>query len=229
MGRIAGLLWMAAAAASAVAAFLPGSRHGPIGWVLAICAGVFLYGLAGAIGLIRWHRASIEDHALATVAPFPVIAPAVYLMSNSLMGNSRAYVEPLLVVPLFYSAFFFPRRLAWSLNLMLLAVAGLPLLTDPDAIDQAFLPRYLALCVGFVAATWVIVELRERLRAAEGRQREMADAIRAGVAAGGDDPPRPGVSIGWAVFPEDSRDYETLLQAADARMLRSKRGRRPGR
>ena len=58
----------------------------------------------------------------------------------------------------------------------------------------------------------------------------MAESIRVGVAAGPDDDlPRPSVSIGWAVFPEDGRDYETLLQAADARMLRSKRGRRPGR
>lgn len=169
MGRIAGVLWMAAATISAIAAFLPGSRHGPIGWVLAVCAGVFLYGLASATQMIRWDRTSIEVHAIATALTFPMIALAVYLM-----GNARAYVEPLLVVPLFYSAFFFPRRFAWPLNMFLLAIAGLPLLTDPEAIDQAFLPRYLALCVGFIATTWVIVELRERLVSAERRQREMA-------------------------------------------------------
>ena len=47
-------------------------------------------------------------------------------------------------------------------------VAGAPLIYDPDAIDNAFLPRYLALAVGFLAATWVMVGLKKRLVDAEG-------------------------------------------------------------
>ena len=42
--------------------------------------------------------------------------------------------------------------------------------------------------------------------------------------------PAPSASGGWAVFPEDGEDCETLIRAADARMLSSKRGegrRRP--
>ena len=52
----------------------------------------------------------------------------------------------------------------------------------------------------------------------------MAEAI--GTAIGlheSDTPgPTPSASVGWAVFPEDGRDFETLLRAADERMLRLK-------
>lgn len=34
--------------------------------------------------------------------------------------------------------------------------------------------------------------------------------------------PSPSASIGWAVFPDDGCDFETLLSAADERMLRRK-------
>ena len=54
----------------------------------------------------------------------------------------------------------------------------------------------------------------------EGAQR-MAEAI--GTAVSLRDPgarsPQPSASIGWAVYPEDGRDYETLLRTADERML----------
>lgn len=36
--------------------------------------------------------------------------------------------------------------------------------------------------------------------------------------------PAPSVSVGWAVFPEDGEDFETLVRAADERMLSRKRG-----
>jgi diguanylate cyclase (GGDEF)-like protein len=327
MGQIAGALWIVAALIGAGGAFLPGAHHGPIGWVLALSALVFLYGLASAARLIHWERASIRAHAVGTAVTFLFVGLAVYLM-----GNSLAYVEPLFVVPLLYAAFFFPRRVAWLLAIELLVIAGVPLLTDPDAIDNAFLPRYVALCVGFLAATWVMVGVRERLGAAERRQREIANtdpltgvgnrrsfdaAMQRELAArtgegrgrrasdrtplallildlddfkgvndrhghpagdavlreaatrtqavlrsgdslariGGDEfaviapganengarglaatirvalaadaresgLPAPVVSVGWAVYPEDGEDYETLLRAADARMLRIKR------
>ncbi len=50
-----------------------------------------------------------------------------------------------------------------------------------------------------------------------------------GVGSAPDAPrPVPSASIGWAVFPEDGEDFETLLRAADERMLRLKRnGGRP--
>jgi diguanylate cyclase (GGDEF)-like protein len=37
--------------------------------------------------------------------------------------------------------------------------------------------------------------------------------------------PAPSASVGWAIFPEDGGDFETLIRAADERMLKLKRSR----
>ncbi|MGN6256704.1 MAG: diguanylate cyclase domain-containing protein [Solirubrobacterales bacterium] len=39
--------------------------------------------------------------------------------------------------------------------------------------------------------------------------------------------PAPSASVGWAVFPEDGSDFETLIRTADERMLRRKRSTEP--
>jgi diguanylate cyclase (GGDEF)-like protein len=55
--------------------------------------------------------------------------------------------------------------------------------------------------------------------------RQMAEAIRSAVSIGEPDSEAPvaSASIGWAVFPEDGADYETLMRRADERMLELKR------
>lgn len=57
----------------------------------------------------------------------------------------------------------------------------------------------------------------------EGAQR-MAEAIRTAVGLRESDAPGPipSASVGWAVFPDDGRDYETLMRVADERMLELK-------
>ena len=326
MGRISGVLWFVSAIVAAVATFLPGAQHAGIGWVLGLCALVLAYGYGSVTGLIPWQRASVTALAIGTVVTIPVVGLALYLT-----GGSLSYIEPLMVCSLLYIAFFFPPRWAWPLAVELVLVAGTPLLYDADAIDNAYLPRYLALASAYLAATWVMVGLKHRLVDAEARQREfanrdpltgvgnrrnfdvtlhrelatrmapgggrravdagplallifdlddfkgvndrhghqvgdavlcdaaaraqailrstdtltriggdefaviapgaqgegaqrMAEAIGAAVAEG--DPasatPTPSASIGWAVFPDDGQDFETLMQVADRRMLELK-------
>jgi diguanylate cyclase (GGDEF)-like protein len=326
MGRISGVLWFVAAIVAAVATFLPGAQHAGIGWVLGLCVLVLAYGYGSITGLIPWQRASVTALAIGTVVTIPVVGLALYLT-----GGSLSYIEPLMVCSLLYIAFFFPPRWAWPLALELVLVAGTPLLYDADAIDNAYLPRYLALATAYLAATWVMVGLKHRLVDAEARQREfanrdpltgvgnrrnfdatlhrelaartgpgggrriaddsplallifdlddfkgvndrhghqvgdavlcdaaaraqailrsgdtltriggdefaviapgargegaqrMAEAIGAAVAEGDPDSaaPTPSASIGWAVFPDDGQDFETLMQVADRRMLELK-------
>jgi diguanylate cyclase (GGDEF)-like protein len=325
MGRISGCLWMVAALVGTGAAFLPGSQHEGIGWILGLGALVFLYGAGSAAAALPWQRASVAGMAIGVAASIPVVGVALYLT-----GGSLSYIEPLLVCLLLYASFFFPARWAWPLSLELILVAGTPLLYDEGAIDNAFLPRYLAFVVAYLAATWVMVGLKRRLLAAEGRQREianrdpltgvgnrrafdailqrelaartgpggrrevddsplallvldlddfkgvndqhghqvgdavlceaakraaailrstdslariggdefaviapgahgegaqrMAEAIRTAVSLRESDAPGPlpSASVGWAVFPDDGLDYETLMRAADERMLKLK-------
>lgn len=326
MGRISGFLWMAAAVVGAIDVFLPGSHHLPTPLVILLGVFVFLYGLASVVGWIPWERASMNSLALGMVATIPVAGLAIYMT-----GGALSYIEPLLVCPLLYAAFFFPERWAWPLTAELIVVAGAPLIYDPNAIHDAFLPRYIALAIGFLAATWVMVGLKKRLVAAEVRQREfanrdpltgignrryfdatmmaelerrsrpygrrrldtsplallildlddfkgvndrhghqvgdavlqeltarvlsvlrstdtlariggdefaviapgaqgdnaagLAEAVRAAIVLGDrrDGIPAPSASVGWAVFPDDGQDFETLMRSADDRMLRIKR------
>jgi diguanylate cyclase (GGDEF)-like protein len=330
MGKISGVLWFVAAIVGAVATFLPGAEHAAVGWVLGLSALVLAYGYGSVTGLIPWQRASVTALAIGTVVTIPVVGLAVYLT-----GGSLSYIEPLMVCSLLYIAFFFPARWAWPLAIELVLVAGAPLLYDADAIDNAYLPRYLALAAAFLAATWVMVGLKRRLMDAEARQRDfanrdpltgvgnrrnfdailrrelaartqpggrraadesplallvldlddfkgindshghqvgdavlceaaaratailrstdtlariggdefaviapgaqgegaqlMAESIGAAVAEGDpeSDAPTPSASVGWAVFPDDGEDFETLMQVADKRMLELKRSGDP--
>ncbi len=331
MGRISGVLWMASAVVALIATFLPGAEHVGAGWVAGAAILVFLYGLGSLTGAIPWEQTSLDTLAIGMAVTVPIVGLTIYMT-----GGSLSYIEPLLVCSLLYAAFFFPARLAWPLSIELVAIAGTPLLYDSQAIDNAFLPRYLALAVGFLAATWVMVGLKRRLVEAEARQRAIANrdpltgvgnrrefdaALHAELAArtlprggrrqadetplallifdlddfkgvndryghqvgdavlreaasraqsmlrstdslariGGDefaiiapgaqgenarriaesirtavsahDPgepgPAPSASIGWAVFPEDGADFETLMHRADQRMMRLKTGRDP--
>lgn len=317
MGRISGALWILAAFITVASCYLPGAQHVAIGWVFALSGVFFVYGVASALGRLRWDRASMKVLGIGMVLTIPVIALGIYLT-----GGAMSFVQPMLVLALLYAAFFFPSRWAWPLSVELILAAGTPLLYDGHAIEEAFLPQYLALVAGFLAATWVLVGLRKRLLEAELHQRDIAhrdpltgvanrrqfdavlkrelaergesplallildldnfktindnhghpvgDAILRQVAEraqsilrsgdtlariGGDEfavvapgvhgdavgnlaqsicdavsthysdagTPSPSASIGWAVFPDDGHDFETLINAADERMLSSKR------
>lgn len=326
MGRISGVLWMFSALVGMADVFVPGSHHVATPIVLGVGVLIFLYGLGSVTGAIPWDKATIDQLATGMVLTIPVAGLAIYLT-----GGSLSYIEPLLVCPLLYAAFFFPERWAWPLSIELIAVAGAPLIYDPNAIDNAFLSRYLALAVGFLAATWVMVGLKKRLVDAEQRQRDfansdpltgvgnrrffdttmkrelerrtrpfgrrgldssplallildlddfkgvndryghqagdlvlqeaatharsvlrstdtlariggdefaiiapgahgegaarMAESVREAVACAepGEGVPAPSASVGWAVFPDDGQDFETLLRSADERLMRLKR------
>lgn len=330
MGRISGVLWILASFITVASCYLPGAQHVPIGWVYALSGLFFLYGLASALGWLRWDRASMRTLGVGMVLTIPVIGLGIFLT-----GGAMSFVQPMLVTTLLYAAFFFPVRWAWPLSIELILIAGTPLVYDGNAIEEAFLPHYVALVAGFLSATWVLVGLRKRLLEAELHHRDIAhrdpltgvanrrqfdavlqreiaarshpggrrkndesplallildlddfktindnhghpvgDAILRQVAEraqsmlrssdtfariGGDEfaivapgvhgeavnnlarsicdavsiqysdarTPAPSASIGWAIFPEDGHDFESLLRSADERMLSRKRPGEP--
>ena len=107
-----------AALVAVAAAFLPGSDHAatPAG-PRRSAPSSSLYGLASVTG---WHplgpRLDADAWRSAWSSTIPVVGLAIYLT-----GGSISYVEPLLVCPLLYAAFFFPARWAWPLSIELVA------------------------------------------------------------------------------------------------------------
>jgi diguanylate cyclase (GGDEF)-like protein len=169
MGRVSGVLWILAALITVCSCYLPGAQHAAMRWVFALSAGIFLYGLASVLGWLRWDRASMQTLAIGMVLTIPVVGLGIYLT-----GGATSFIQPMLVLTLLYAAFFFPAKWAWPLSVELILIAGTPLLYDPSAIDDAFLPRYIGLVAGFLSATWVLVGLRQRLLSAELHQRDIA-------------------------------------------------------
>lgn len=327
MGRISGVLWILASIIAVGNCYLPGAQHVGMGWVFALSGVFFAYGVVGALGWLRWDRASMQVLGIGMVITIPVIGLAIYLT-----GGAASFVQPMLVTTLLYAAFFFPTKWAWPLSIELILVAGTPLLYDSSAVDEAFLPNYVALVAGFLSATWVLVGLKKRLLEAELHQRDiahrdpltgvanrrhfdvmlqqelaqrvqpsgrrmadesplgllvidlddfkgindnyghpvgdsvlrqvaeriqsilrstdtlariggdefaviapgahgegarlLAEAIRNAISTHYSDAgiPLPTASVGWAIFPEEGEDFETLIRAADERMLSRKRG-----
>ena len=169
MGRISGVLWVLASFVTVGSCYLPGAQHVAMGWVFALSGAFFVYGLMAVRGLLRWEKASMRVLGIGMVLTIPVIGLGIYLT-----GGAMSFVQPMLVTTLLYAAFFFPARWAWPLSIELILIAGTPLLYDSHAIEEAFLPEFVALIAGFLAAAWVLVGLRKRLLEAELHQRDIA-------------------------------------------------------
>ncbi len=170
MTRVAGGMWALGAAVGATCAFLPGAEHGPRAPLLGLSIVVFIYGIGLLSGAIPWGNASITAHAVGTMLTAPIVGAAIFMS-----GGSLSYMGPFLFCFILFIAFFFPTRWAWPLSIEMILVAGSPLIYDGDAIDNAFLPRYIALAAAFLAITAVMLQLKKRLVDAEARQREIAN------------------------------------------------------
>jgi diguanylate cyclase (GGDEF)-like protein len=170
MGRISGALWILAAFITVGNCYLPGAQHVSMGWVFALSGGIFIYGITAILGWLRWDRASMNVLGVGMIFTIPVVGLGIYFT-----GGARSFAQPMLVTTLLYAAFFFPANWAWPLSIELILAAGTPLLYDPNAIDSAFLPTFVALVAGFLSATWVLVGLKKRLLEAELHQRDIAN------------------------------------------------------
>lgn len=169
MGRTAGGMWLLSCVVAVAGLALPGGgmRHPVL--LLALAAVMVVYAVGCLTGAIPWDRTPMWGHALATGALMPVIGLGIWAT-----GGSDNYIEPLLVCPLLYVAYFFPARFAWPLVIELIAVAASPLAYSRSAVGDGYAARTLAIVAGYGAASTVMIALKRRLLEAEALQRRMA-------------------------------------------------------
>ncbi len=169
MGRVAGGMWLLSAAVTTVGLLLPGpdGRH-PVA-ILVLAGVVSVYAVGCLTGFIPWDRTPMWGHALATGLLMPLIGVGLWAT-----GGTDNPIEPLLVCPLLYVAYFFPARYAWPLVAELVIVAASPLAYSSSALPDGYAARVLAIAAGYGAASAIMLTLKRRLLESEALQRRMA-------------------------------------------------------
>ncbi len=169
MGRTAGCLYVIAAIVLMAGQALPGTDHSHSAVALGVGAAVLCFGIVCLTGLIRWSRAPWWQHELAGILLMPVCGVILWAT-----GGAGSYSLPLLILPLFFTAYFYPPRWAFGLVTLLVAAAASPLIYDDRALDAGYPAFLLAVAVSCFTLTPVVVWLKSQLVDAERRQRAMA-------------------------------------------------------
>ena len=168
MGPVSGLLWLAGVGVAVVGRLLPGAPQSHPGLFWGLVALTVVYGIACVARLIPWQRVSIGGHAVAVAALQPLVVVALWLT-----GGAHSYMAPVLVLPMLYVAYFFPRRYAWPLAALEVGTYASPLITSADN-HHLMVGRSIGYAVGYVGVLCTIQFLKRRLIDAERHQHHMA-------------------------------------------------------
>jgi len=169
MGRTAGVLWALASIVALLGQLLPGPDNQHPWVVLALCAVGLAYGAACFTGLVPWETMSLRQHVIGCLALYPLCGVIFWAT-----GGAESYALPLTVLPLFFSAYFFPRKVALGLVTVLILIAAAPLVYEPASRDSGYPALVLGIAAAWYTLTLVIFALKSRLVEAERVQREMA-------------------------------------------------------
>ncbi|HWK25252.1 MAG TPA: GGDEF domain-containing protein [Solirubrobacter sp.] len=166
---MSGWLWLAGATVAALGQGMPGvtQPHPVLFWTL--LAVTLAYAAGSITRLIPWERVSLAGHAAAVAALQPVVVAALWLT-----GGQDSYMLPMLVLPMFYVAYFFPPVYAWPLATLEVATAASPLLTAREQGNHLLVAGTFAYAVSYAGVMITIGFLKRRLIAAERHQHRMA-------------------------------------------------------
>jgi diguanylate cyclase (GGDEF)-like protein len=166
-GRLAGLMFLAAGVSAVAMLVLPGADTAHWAVVLAVAAGCLAWGMTclvaidfARVGQIVWDLPA----ALALAATAATVAA-----SGGADSPARFYLFFVLV----YASYFYdPRRVA-AFVLGCIAVAALPLLYDPAALEGQYVGELLVLGTAYAVLGFAIVRGKQSLL----RLREQARAL----------------------------------------------------
>lgn len=163
-------MWLATAAIGPAVLALPGTVRVHLGWVVALAA--FASGWGGVslwLG-VRGSTMSIGRRAAVTAAMMPIVALALWAS-----GGVHSFLQPLLLFTALFLAYFFPPRLGWPLVSLFVCAYASPLVYDPGAVSDAYPARVVTFAITVAGEMVVMQFLKNRLLAAEARQRRLAE------------------------------------------------------
>jgi diguanylate cyclase (GGDEF)-like protein len=169
MCQTAGVLWLLSAAVVLLAALLPGGASENFAVMTAVGIYAIVFGIGSVTDWLSWSTAPMWQHALRFVATAPVLAAVQWGT-----GGASSFALPLMALPLFFAAYFYPPRFAWPMVALTVGVIAAPFAYDPSAIADGFASRFATFAVSGLTLTGVVLHLKGRLARAEIEQRRMA-------------------------------------------------------
>jgi diguanylate cyclase (GGDEF)-like protein len=172
-GRVAGLLYLAGAAAVVVMLLLPQVSHNRPGIVVALAAAGTSWGIA-CLTVVRWDRAPRWVSHASSLAGFAITGVAV-----ACLGGVESPARFLLLFVAFYAAFFYPPRTAAAYLGACCVVYALPLVySDPrgELVGEltVMVPVFVLLGGAVALGKRRLLQLRSASEDATERHRELA-------------------------------------------------------
>lgn len=169
MGRTTGVLWLLSSGVVILAALLPSRAEADWPALIAVGAYAVVFGVASVAGWLPWARAPMWQHVTRFVLTVPLLAVVQWAT-----GGADSFALPLIALPLFFAAYFYPPRLAWPLVVLLVCGMAAPFAYDGEAAAEGFAAVYATFAVSALTLTGVVLNLKGRLRDSERTQRRMA-------------------------------------------------------
>jgi len=164
-GKLAGVLFLTAAATIVLMLFLPGIENRHWEWVVALAA-VCVAWAAYCLTLARPEEHGPWFWHVPATLSIPLIAGLV-----AATGGADSPARFMAFFLLFYTTYFFQRRWAWFYVAGCAVIALSPLLYDRAAVGGGYLGELMVVCAAYLTLGWLIiagkgvmVDLRERAR-----------------------------------------------------------------
>jgi diguanylate cyclase (GGDEF)-like protein len=167
-GRLTGIVYIVAAVSVGGLLCLPHVEHGSVRLVAAIAVAAALWGLV-TLTLIDWTRVPGWAVHASTLAGLPAVTAI-----TALTGGTGSSARFLLLLPLVFSASFFPPGEAWPYFVFVVATWASPLLYDVDALGTDLIAELLIVVPVLFLITFLMTEGKRQMVTLRSRADELA-------------------------------------------------------
>jgi diguanylate cyclase (GGDEF)-like protein len=165
-----GVMWTATGLLGGLVLLLPGSTGSHVEIALLMAAFAVGWGFFSLWMASRGRGMTVGWRAVVTATTMPIVAASLWAT-----GGATSFLQPVMIFTALFISYFFPPRLAWSLNALFIYAYATPLFYDERALDVGYPARLVMFALATAGATVAIHYLKGRLVRAELYQRTMAE------------------------------------------------------